>query len=253
MFGSTLLVRIPRIFTIVDLQASTQVALDADACKHVKDVLRLKPGHQVILFNGQGFDYHGEITAVKKRHINVAVNDRTRVDNESSIKIHLLQPLCRSDKMDWCVQKATELGVQQITPFISQRVNVQIPPERLAKKMHHWTAVAASACEQSGRARLPRLDAPQLFSHVIDSAAPEDAKFIAVPGSAETIAAAANDQSIDCCVCLIGPEGGFTNEETNLAEKTGFKTISLGPRILRLETAVVATITLMQSRWGDMH
>ena len=107
--------RIPRIYTTAALQTSSEVALDASACKHAKEVLRLKAGNAIILFNGDGFDYHGEITDIAKKSIHVAVTHQTEVENESAINIHLLQPVCRSDKMDWCLQKATELGVQQIT------------------------------------------------------------------------------------------------------------------------------------------
>lgn len=245
--------RIPRIYTIAELQTSSEVSLDANACKHIKEVLRLKTGNLVTLFNGNGFDYQGEITSIVKKRISVAVNHRTEVENESGINIHLLQPVCRSDKLDWCLQKATELGVQQITPFVSQRVNVHIPQDRLAKKMLHWTAVITSACEQSGRARLPLLNLPQSFNQAVTTTATESVKLVAAPESTEKFSTAATVEEADRCVCLIGPEGGLTTEEMEQLSKADFKTISLGPRILRLETAVISTIVLVQLNWGDMH
>ncbi len=245
--------RIPRIYTTAELHSSSEVALDASACKHAKEVLRLKTGNPIILFNGNGFDYHGEITSIAKKSIRVALNEQTVVENESGVDIHLLQPVCRSDKMDWCLQKATELGVQQITPFVSQRVNVHIPRDRLAKKMLHWNAVISSACEQSGRARLPRLNSPQSFNQVAETSVTASIKLVAAPESNVRFSTAASVTATNSCVCLIGPEGGLTTEEMELLAGAGFQSISLGPRILRLETAVIATIALVQSNWGDMR
>lgn len=244
--------RIPHIYTTSELQTSKEVCLDTNACKHIKEVLRLKPGDTIILFNGDGSDYQSEIKAATKKQITVLVGSKTQVNNESSLNIHFLQPLCRSDKMDWCLQKATELGVREITPIISKRVNINIPQDRLKKKIAHWHAVIASACEQSGRAQLPTINPPIQLDKAITAVAMDTVKIVASPSSSETfattsIAAARN------CVCLVGPEGGLTAEEIMLVENVGFYSVSLGPRILRLETAVIAIITLMQSRWGDLH
>ena len=206
----------------------------------------------VTLFNGDGFDYEGEIIASKKNQIMVAVNSKARIENESSLNIQLLQPLSRGDKMDWCIQKATELGVSRITPVISERVNINIPQNRLDKKMIHWSAVITSACEQSGRAQLPQLDSPQTFQTAIETIADEATKIVAAPGSCQKISTYITEHT-DCCVCLVGPEGGLVTKELELAENNGFTAISLGARILRLETAVIATIALVQAQWGDMR
>ena len=246
-------VRIPRIYTTTELKTSSEVALDASACKHAKEVLRLKAGNSITLFNGNGFDYHGEITSIAKKSIRIVVNSQSDVENESGIKIHLLQPVCRSDRMDWCLQKATELGVLQITPFVSQRVNVHIPRDRLAKKMLHWNAVITSACEQSGRARIPLLNPPRPFNQAVETSTAESIKLVAAPESTEKLSTTTTVKEVDRCVCLVGPEGGLTVEEMEQLTNAEFKTISLGPRILRLETAVIATIALVQSNWGDMR
>ena len=244
--------RIPRIYTTSELQTSKEVYLDTNACKHIKDVLRLKPGDKIVLFNGDGSDYQSEIKAATKKQITALVGNKTQVNNESSLNIHLLQPLCRSDKMDWCLQKATELGVSEITPVISKRVNINIPQDRLKKKASHWHAVIASACEQSGRAQIPVINPPTHLDKAIAAVAEDTVKIVASPNSNETIATTSVAEASNC-VCLIGPEGGLTTEEIMLVENVGFNSVSLGPRILRLETAVIATITLLQSHWGDLH
>lgn len=243
--------RISRIYTTAELQVTAEICLDANACKYIKEVLRLKCGHSLILFNGDGFDYQAEIVALAKKKISVAIISKSQIDNESSLSVHLLQPLCRSEKMDWCLQKATELGVSEITPFLSNRVNINVPAERLAKKMHHWQAVVASACEQSGRAKLPVVNTPLKFNPAVQAIAHEATKVVAAPNGADKFSTMSTD-NIKHCVCLIGPEGGLTTEEMLVLDNAGFSTISLGPRILRLETAVIATIALLQSHWGDL-
>ena len=245
-------VRIPRIYTTSELQTSKEVCLDTNACKHIKDVLRLKPGDMIVLFNGDGSDYQSEIKTATKKQITAFVGNKTQINSESSLNIHLLQPLCRSDKMDWCLQKATELGVSEITPIISERVNINIPQDRLEKKVAHWHAVITSACEQSGRAQIPVINPPIRLDKAVAAVPISTVKIVASPSSDETFAAASIAQAGNC-VCLAGPEGGLTAEEIMLVENAGFYSVSLGPRILRLETAVIAMITLIQSRWGDLH
>ena len=245
-------VRIPRIHSSTDLQAPADVFIDATAYKHIKEVLRLKCGDKVILFNGDGWDYLGEITALLKNKLHISVISKTQLSNESPFFIHLLQPLCRTEKMDWCLQKATELGVSKITPVITERVNINIPNDRLEKRINHWHAVINSACEQSGRAKIPFLQSPALLEKIISVKLEEQLKIIAVPDSINALTPAGNENTTSC-ICLIGPEGGFTSNEIALTSDAGFNTISLGPRILRLETAVVSTITLLQSTWGDLQ
>lgn len=247
-----ILVRIPRIYTTSELQPSKEVCLDTNACKHIKDVLRLKLGDTIVLFNGDGSDYQCEIKAATKKQITVLVGNKTQVHSESSLNIHLLQPLCRSDKMDWCLQKATELGVGEITPIISKRVNINIPQDRLEKKITHWHAVIASACEQSSRAQIPVIYPPIHLDKAIAAVAKDTVKIVASPSSGETFPTISIAEAKNC-VCLVGPEGGLTAEEIMLVENVGFYSVSLGPRILRLETAVLTMITLMQSRWGDLR
>ena len=246
-----LTMRIPRIYTSGNLLPHQSVSIDEQAHKHIKDVLRLNTGDVVTLFNGDGFDYQGRIAQLNKKSTQIQLQEKTHVGNESPLAIHLLQPLCRSEKMDWCLQKATELGVSKITPFVSSRVNIKITGNRLSKKMEHWQSVIHSACEQSGRATIPQISPPMDLDKVIVNVPGDYLKVIATPSADKNDFETLNGQP-EKCVCLIGPEGGFSKEETFNANHAGFYNCLLGPRILRLETAVIAVLTLLQARWGDL-
>lgn len=242
--------RIPRIFTQHELQVSNEISLEANAVKHVKDVLRMGAGNQLILFNGDGHDYQGTISKLSKKNLCVSIENKQSVNNESPLSVHLLQPLCRAEKMDWCIQKATELGVNEITLFNSARVNINIAAARLDKKMAHWRSVITSACEQSGRARIPIINPPVPFNTAINNTSLNVIKLIASPTADTTKISITNTASISC-ICAIGPEGGFNQDEILQAKHEGFIPIKVGPRILRLETAVISALTLCQSHWGD--
>ena len=245
--------RIPRIFTSAELSTDQTVHLDSNASVHVREVLRLKKDYYIILFNGDGFDYSGQITLLTKKQIEIRLNSREPVHNESSLAIHLLQPLCRSEKMDWSIQKATELGVTNITPIICTRSNVKFAQHKIEKKLFHWQAVIQSACEQSGRAKVPHINAPELFSNAINAIQDNQTlRVAAVPNAKQTITTL-DGQASKTCICAIGPEGGFSDDELKLLESADFEMTSLGPRILRLETAVISLITLIQSSWGDLN
>ena len=209
-------------------------------------------GNQVILFNGDGNDYSCSISDVSKKSVSVIIENKNTVANESSVSIHLLQPLCRAEKMDWCLQKATELGVNEITPFISTRVNINVAANRLDKKMNHWRSVIESACEQSERATIPTINQPTAFNNAINNSPNDSIKLIASP-TADENSLFSTDMTVTKCICAIGPEGGFNQDEILQAQHEGFTSIKMGPRILRLETAVISALTLCQSRWGDFN
>ena len=244
--------RTPRIYTSSKLNIQNNFELDdAKALKHVKDVLRMKAGDALVLFNGDGNDYLSSIEIVSKKKLVIQVIKKTHIENESALNLHLLQPLCSSEKMDLCIQKATELGVKCITPFISSRVNINITGERLTKKMQHWQSITQSACEQCGRASIPTINQPVSLNQAIETSKDYSIKLIASPISANINTSLPN-QANDC-VCAIGPEGGFTQEEVNHAVQQGFNCMSMGPRILRLETAVIASLAYCQLIWGDIN
>lgn len=244
--------RIPRIYTASDLKINLTISLDANASIHIRDVLRLKLAAKVVLFNGDGYDYYGEITSQAKKKIEIFIDEVQQVNNESRQHIQLLQPLCRAEKMDWCIQKATELGTQQITPVICERSNVKLATNKIDKKLDHWQSVIHSACEQSGRAIIPKIDTPTPLAKALANLSSQHSfRIISSPGSRQSLNNLSNQSGH--CICLVGPEGGFSDAELALARNHNFEPVSLGPRILRLETAVITTLSILQSRWGDLN
>lgn len=244
--------RIPRIYTPLTLEKNSTICLDANASAHIRDVLRLKINAKVLLFNGNGYDFSGVIASQSKKKLEISIIDAQQVTNESSLEVHLLQPLCRAEKMDWCIQKATELGVKKISPVICKHNNVKLADNRIEKKLAHWQSVIHSACEQSGRAIVPTIEAPQPLANTLSSIPTESSlRIISSPGATQNISELANPATH--CICLIGPEGGFSEDELSLASNYNFEPISLGPRILRLETAVITTLSIAQATWGDLN
>lgn len=244
--------RVPRIYTPLALKNNSIVNLDASASIHIRDVLRLKLKARAVLFNGDGCDYYGEIVSQTKKKLEIFIVDVQPVDNESKHHIQLLQPLCRSDKMDWCIQKATELGVQHISPVICQHSNAKLATNKIDKKLDHWQSVIQSACEQSGRAVIPKIDAPASLADAFSRLSTKSIfRIISSPGAKQSLTELSNPNQQS--VFLVGPEGGFSEDELILARNYDFEPITLGPRILRLETAVITTLSILQSRWGDLN
>ncbi|CAG9295758.1 16S rRNA (uracil(1498)-N(3))-methyltransferase [Celerinatantimonas diazotrophica] len=242
--------RIPRIYHPSQLATQQQVLLSDDATGHIARVLRLKEGHPVILFCGDGFDYAGEITTLTKRNVEVRLdssNDKRQI--ESPLHIHLGQVISRGDKMDFTLQKSVELGVDEITPLLSARCGVKLPPERLEKKRQQWQKIVISACEQCGRAIIPTIN-PVLELNQWASEQTNELKLNLHPQAPYTIKSIPRpEQGIRL---LIGPEGGLSEQEITQMSDLAFAEIQLGPRILRTETAALCAISALQSQFGDL-
>lgn len=237
-----------RIYQPGDWQQGSELPLDAQAASHLARVLRLKSGDNVTLFNGQGLEAEAELITVDKRHVSVRIIDAQTISKESPLTIHLAQAISKGDRMDFVVQKAVELGVASITPLISARCVVKLDEKRLAKKLSAWQGIIESACEQCGRNQLPILHPVSHFKAFLTSPLAEQALFLH-PTNSKKISELASDLS--WVSVLIGPEGGFSDEEVMLAREKA-AAISLGPRVLRTETAALAAITAAQLRWGDL-
>lgn len=240
--------RIPRIYTQQPLAADASVTLEESASRHLCQVLRMQNGDALTLFNGDGCTYPAQIAFADKKKASVRVLRAERQDNDSSLHIHLGIALSKGDRFDWVLQKATELGVSRVTPLYTQRVDVKLNRERSEKKQRHWQQVIVSACEQCGRNTLPGLDAPIALSPWLEDLE-ADQKWVLSPAHSDNFRDA--DQPTSAAL-LIGPEGGLDDSEVELALRSGFKALQLGPRILRTETAPVAAISILQYRWGDM-
>lgn len=241
--------RIIRIYYPHELVVDSEVSLTDDATNHIVNVLRAKAGQAIVLFNGDGNEYSAYLSEVSKRKALVVVDSKISISIESPLNIHLGQGVSRGDRMDWVIQKSIELGVTEITPLITERCGVQLNPQRWLKKHQQWQKIAISACEQSGRNVLPILNPPTTFSDWIKQStnqirltlhprAEQAFRHISMPPSGVRL--------------LIGPEGGFSDQEIYQTEQSGFHCIQLGPRILRTETAAISAISALQAIHGDL-
>lgn len=232
-----------------NLALGAQIKLPENAAMHATRALRLDIGDLVILFNGDGNDYHGELTFIKKNEVIAKINGIKKVDNESPIKVILAQAISSGDRMDFTIQKAVEMGVTEIQPIASQRSVVKLSSERAEKRREHWQNVVNSACEQSGRAFVPQVAMPLNLSNWLASKPDAQTKVTLSP-VAEVSFKELPVPSGNICL-LVGAEGGLTEDEIALAASQGFTAVRLGKRILRTETAPLAAIATIQTIWGD--
>lgn len=239
--------RITRIYTAQTLGSHSNYTLETDASRHLSRSLRLGVGDQLTLFNGEGGEYPAQITSISKKNVEVRTGEHSAREAESSLQIHLGIAISRGERMDWIVQKATELGVHQLTPLFTANTGVKLAGERLEKKQQHWQQVAVSACEQSGRNRLPLISAPAVFDKWLAETKAEK-KFVLHHRAQENV----TPGSPGSVALLVGPEGGLSAAEISAAELAGYQSLLLGPRILRTETAPLAAIAILQNHFGDM-
>ena len=239
-----------RIHVDLPLTAGSEVSLPQQAAEHVVRVLRMNVGDPLTVFNGDGHDYSGSITATGKREVVLRVDEAQAVHNESPLALTLAQGVARGEKMDLIVQKATELGVARIVPLLTERSEVKLDPARAEKRLAHWRAVAASACEQSGRARLPEIVPVLPLQNWLDGLPADDTLRLALlpeatRSSRDLVFAASGG------VLVVGPEGGLGERDTQALAAAGFDGLRLGPRILRTETAGLAALAALQALHGD--
>ena len=240
-----------RFYVPLELQVGHCYLIPEEKARHMIQVLRLSVGAEFVLFNGDGCEYSSKLTEVKKKLVSVNVLASRVVDRESKLKVHLLQGLSKGERMDATIQKCVELGVSLIHPINTSRSNLRLNEDRQQKKYMHWLKVIQSACEQSGRNMLPQLQHVNDFSSVVCGYSSNsglklilhplaDKKWSQFEGVPEEV------------VLLVGPEGGFGEDELELAMRCGFSSVSLGPRILRTETAAMTVMAGIQSTWGDI-
>ena len=237
--------RLSRFFIDAPLSLGQHELPEAQA-HYIGRVLRHAMGDAVQLFDGSGQEYLGELIEVGKKTVRVELREQFAGQAESPLRIHLGQGLSRGERMDWAIQKATELGVGEITPIVSERCEVRLKDERADKRMAHWRQVAISACEQCGRSVLPVLHAPQTLAEW-QAGVQAELKLVLHPVAAP-LESHAKPQTL---AFLIGPEGGLSDAEVEQAKTAGFHAARLGPRVLRTETAPVVALAVAQQLWGD--
>jgi len=241
--------RLTRSHVDLPLHVAGEVLLPEDVATHLLRVLRLQVGDACVLFNGDGHDYDARITVVGKREARAQIGAARQVDNESPLRITLLQGIARGEKMDWILQKATELGVARILPVTSERSEVKLDAQRADKRLAHWRGIVVAACEQSGRAIVPDVAAPQSLAQ---AAGLRDGRGFILDPFAEASLSSVGDASLRECPIPIGPEGGRAPRHREPLVPAGYEGLRLGPRVLRTETAGIAAIAALQAACGDL-
>lgn len=240
--------RIPRLYLPGPLNSGAELTLGAQESHYLGKVLRLQPGHPLVVFDGQGQEYQAELLSSQKRAAQVLVGEGGPVSRESPLHSHLAIGISRGERMDWVLQKATELGVSAITPLFTARTEVRLQGERLEKKQAHWRQITISACEQCQRNQLPELHPAQTLEQFLPQAG-SGLKLVLHHRSAQNLQTMAAPERV---TLLVGPEGGLTDLEIESAiGQYQFQPMRLGPRVLRTETAPVVALTAVQLLWGD--
>lgn len=240
-----------RLYIAENPGLGSALELDADKARYLSRVLRLRCGDTLSVFDGRGSEFRATITAIGKSSATLSVDQEIETATESGLRVHLVQGISRGERMDFVVQKATELGVKRITPVLTEFGVVKLDTARAEKRREHWQKVAASACEQCGRVRLPLIDTPVPLKHWFGGKPQQvDTELILKPGATTPLARIESPKTKVCV--LVGPEGGFSDGEFEDARIAGFRSVSLGPRVLRTETAAVAALAVLQTLWGDL-
>ncbi|PMH43738.1 16S rRNA (uracil(1498)-N(3))-methyltransferase [Vibrio sp. 10N.286.49.B3] len=241
--------RVPRIYHPEFIDQATTIALSDDAAGHIGRVLRMKEGQEVLLFDGSGFEFKAQISHVSKKNVDVTIIERLERSSESPLDLHLGQVISRGDKMEFTIQKSVELGVNTITPLISERCGVKLDPKRFEKKLAQWQKIAISACEQCGRNTIPTIR-PIMRLEEWCAEQSDALKLNLHPRAKYSINTL--PEPVKKVRLLIGPEGGLSAEEIGMTEQYQFEETLLGPRVLRTETAALTAITALQVRFGDL-
>ena len=232
------------------LELKQKIHLSNKVAHHATHVLRLRTDDKIILFHNDLYDYSAVITDINKKTVKVYIDSRFKNQKNPTIHLRLFQSLSSSEKMDWIIQKSVELGVGSIIPMYSKRSNIKLQGSRAEKKLSHWQQVVISACEQSGRSSLPKISLPKKIEECLNQENANHLKLILSPKEKNNLQSI-NNSSVKKIDIMIGPEGGFAEEELNQAIKSHFVPIGLGPRILRTETAPLSILSILQYKYGD--
>jgi 16S rRNA (uracil1498-N3)-methyltransferase len=242
-------VRLTRVYVEEKLAPGGSCVIEGSAANHIMRVLRLRDGDALTLFDGRGGEYGARITAFRKDSVQVEVREHGDVGRESPLDLTLAQGISRGERMDWVMQKATELGVARIVPVITERTMVKLDERQSARKVEHWRGIVIAACEQSGRNRVPEVAPPRAFHEMLRKDEQAGRKLLLSPSgklNARELALTGP------ATLLVGPEGGLSPDEQELAVGAGFEQVRMGPRILRTETAAIAALTILQHDYGDL-
>lgn len=241
--------RIPRFYIDTPLPIDSTIELPTELAHYMNNVLRLKIGAPIVLFNGNGNDYPSEIVDIHKRAASALVNSQISLSVESPLHLHLGQGVSKGDRMDIALQKAVELGVSEITPIITENCNVKLDEQRWQKKHLAWQKLIIGACEQSQRNVIPTLHLPVNMQQWLGQSSQLN-KIILAPGAKTYLSGLSKPQK--GFRLIIGPEGGLSEQEVYTAQQVGYLPVNIGSRILRTETAAITSLSILQSLYGDL-
>ena len=244
--------RIPRLHVEPPLAAGTRITLPEVASRHVMRTLRLGSGDSLTVFDGRGGEHEAIIAHAARGAVEVEVGAHHAIERESELAVELGQGICRGDRMDLVVQKATELGVRAIRPLLSERTVVRLDPERARRRIARWRAVAVHAAQQSGRTRVPVVSDVEELDTWLARAGTGPGVLLS-PQGASSISGFARPAPGEMVRLLAGPEGGLAPGEAARAQAAGFASLRLGPRVLRTETAALVALSVLQACWGDLR
>jgi 16S rRNA (uracil1498-N3)-methyltransferase len=242
--------RVSRVFVAAPLAAGMPLQLSGSAAAHVSRVLRLRAGEPLVLFDGRGGEFEATVQGLHGARVAVQVGAQRELERESPLVLQLVQGISRGERMDLVVQKATELGVAQILPVLTERSVVRLDAAQAQRKTEHWRAIAISACEQSGRNRLPQVAPPVSLAQFLRADTAAALRLLLSPQAPlrlSELPRPAGPVSV-----LIGPEGGLTPQEQESARARGYEAVRMGPRVLRTETAAIVALSLLQREFGDL-
>jgi len=242
--------RLTRVFIDGDLAAGQRLTVEGSAGNHIVRVLRARVGDKLTLFNGRGGEYGASIDEIRRDTVHVSVREHRDQERESAFELTLAQGISRGERMDWVVQKATELGVTRIVPLFTERSMVHLDEKQALKKVQHWRGIAVSACEQCGRNVVPEIAAPVALHGLLEKPVGRGLSLLLSPTGEQRIADIAGNP--EGATVLIGPEGGLAQVEQDATLRSGFTAVRMGPRVLRTETAAVCALTLLQQKFGDL-
>lgn len=242
--------RTSRVYVDQPLSPHARVRIDGPAAGHLVRVLRLAAGDALTIFNGRGGEYPARIRETGRNHAIVEIGERRSVERESPLAVTLAQGVSRGERMDLVVQKATELGVRRIVPLLTERSVVRFDANQRASRLRHWRSVAVAACEQCGRNALPEIAAPADLAEFLSWPDTEARRIVLAPDGEAAVRDL--DPGSGGVMLLVGPEGGLSSAERQASVRAGYRTLRLGPRVLRTETAAIAALVAVQLWLGDL-
>lgn len=239
-----------RVYVETNLTAGVSVTIGDDSFHHLSHVLKHREGDTIYAFDGNGGYFESTIISKSKRSITLQPEIFVKDNRESGLRLTLAQGVSRGQKMDFTIQKAVELGVYIFVPIMTDRSNVRLDSERSDKRLNHWQKIIISACEQCGRNVLPTILEPVKLEEWV-SVDTNSMRLVLEPESGSSFSDLKHEDADISLIC--GPEGGLSDNELDICTKSGYLAVSLGPRILRTETAAISALAILQSRWGDIR